>query len=54
MPIERDEFDAMSSAMPELERLERYRRRAWSREMRAMKSSQHAFLLRAPAWRGLK
>jgi hypothetical protein len=35
--LERDEFDAMRSAMPDLNRLERYRRRAWSREMRAIR-----------------
>jgi hypothetical protein len=35
--LERDEFDAMRSAMPDLDRLERYRRRAWSREMRAIR-----------------
>jgi hypothetical protein len=35
--LERDEFDAMRSAMPDLDRLERYRRRTWSREMRAIR-----------------
>jgi hypothetical protein len=35
--LERDEFDAMRSAMPDLDRLERYRRRAWSRQKRAMR-----------------
>lgn len=35
--VERSEFDAMHSAMPDLERLERYRRRAWSRERRAIR-----------------
>jgi hypothetical protein len=34
---ERDEFDAMRSAMPDLHRLERYRRRAWSRQRRAIR-----------------
>lgn len=34
---QRDEFDAMRSAMPDLNRLERYRRRAWSRERRAVR-----------------
>jgi hypothetical protein len=33
----RDEFDAMRSAMPDLDRLERYRRRAWSRLRRAIR-----------------
>jgi hypothetical protein len=35
--LERDEFDAMRSAMPDLHRLERYRRRAWSRQRRAIR-----------------
>jgi hypothetical protein len=35
--LERDELDAMRSAMPDLDRLERYRRRAWSRQRRAMR-----------------
>lgn len=34
---ERDEFEAMRSAMPDLDRLERYRRRAWSRVLRAIR-----------------
>jgi hypothetical protein len=34
---ERDEFEAMRAAMPDLERLERYRRRALSRERRAIR-----------------
>jgi hypothetical protein len=34
---ERDEFDAMRSAMPDLDRLERYRRRAWSRVLRGIR-----------------
>jgi hypothetical protein len=34
---ERDEFDAMRAAMADLERLERYRRRAFSRERRAIR-----------------
>lgn len=34
-PQEREEFDAMRAAMADLERLERYRRRAWSRQRRA-------------------
>jgi hypothetical protein len=45
--LERDEFDAMRSAMPDLNRLERYRRRAWSRQRRAIRQFmeiQHAFL----------
>jgi hypothetical protein len=33
----RDEFDAMCLAMPDLDRLERYERRAWSRRERAMR-----------------
>jgi hypothetical protein len=32
----RDECEAMVLALPELERLERYERRAWSRRTRAM------------------
>ena len=32
----RDECEAMVLALPELERLERYERRAWSRRRRAM------------------
>jgi hypothetical protein len=35
--LERDEFDAMRCAMPDLHRLERYRRRAWSRQRRAIR-----------------
>jgi hypothetical protein len=34
-PLEREEFDAMRAAMADLKRLERYRRRAWSRQRRA-------------------
>ena len=34
-PLEREEFDAMRAAMADLGRLERYRRRAWSRQRRA-------------------
>jgi hypothetical protein len=34
-PLEREEFDAMRAAMADLERLKRYRRRAWSRQRRA-------------------
>jgi hypothetical protein len=34
-PLEREEFDAMRAAMADLEPLERYRRRAWSRQRRA-------------------
>jgi hypothetical protein len=34
----RDEFDAMQCAMPDLDRLERYERRAWSRRKRAIRS----------------
>src|SRR2546430_2654177 len=38
MPVqERDEFDAMREAMPDLERLVRYERRAFSRRKRAMR-----------------
>jgi hypothetical protein len=36
LPLERDEFDAMRAAMPDLLRLERYRRRAWSSQRRAV------------------
>jgi len=35
--LERDEFDAMHSAMRDLHRLGRYRRRAWSRQRRAIR-----------------
>jgi hypothetical protein len=35
---ERDEVDAMREAMPDLERLARYERRAWSRRKRAMRT----------------
>jgi hypothetical protein len=38
-PIEaRDEFDAMREAMPDLQRLARYERRAWSRRKRAIRN----------------
>jgi hypothetical protein len=38
-PIEeRDEIDAMYEAMPDLDRLARYERRAWSRRKRAMRN----------------
>jgi hypothetical protein len=38
MPVqERDEFDALREATPDLERLGRYERRAWSRHKRAMR-----------------
>jgi hypothetical protein len=33
----RDEFDAMRLALPDLKRLERYERRAWSRRKRAIR-----------------
>jgi hypothetical protein len=35
---ERDEIDAMCEAMPDLNRLDRYERRAWSRRKRAFRS----------------
>jgi hypothetical protein len=35
---ERDEVDAVREAMPDLERLARYERRAWSRRKRAMRN----------------
>jgi hypothetical protein len=35
--LERGEFEAMRSAMPDLNRLERYRQRAWSRRWRAIR-----------------
>jgi PIN domain nuclease of toxin-antitoxin system len=35
---QRDQFDAMRLAMPDLVRLERYERRAWSRRKRAINS----------------
>ena len=38
-PIEeRDEFDAMCEARPDLDRLARYERRAWSRRKRAIRN----------------
>jgi hypothetical protein len=37
---ERDEYDALEEAVPDLIRLERYQRRAWSRQRRAV----HEFL----------
>ena len=33
---QRDEFDAMRLALPDLDRLERYERRAWSRQKRTI------------------
>jgi hypothetical protein len=36
-PEERDEIDALREAMPDLERLARYERRAWSRRKRAIR-----------------
>jgi hypothetical protein len=36
---QRDEFDAMRLALPDLDRLERYERRAWSRQTRAIRRS---------------
>ena len=39
-PIERDEHDALCQAIPDLNRLRRYERRAWSRRRRAV----HAFI----------
>jgi hypothetical protein len=36
-PEERDEIDALHEAMPDLLRLARYERRAWSRRKRAMR-----------------
>ena len=35
-PVDRDEFDAMREAIPDLERLHRYERRMWSRRKRAI------------------
>jgi hypothetical protein len=35
-PVDRDEFDAMREAIPDLERLQRYERRVWSRRKRAI------------------
>jgi hypothetical protein len=34
--LERDEYDAVKEALPDLERLERYKRRTWARRNRAM------------------
>jgi hypothetical protein len=39
-PVERDEHDALCEAIPDLKRLRRYERRAWSRRRRAV----HAFI----------
>src|SRR5262249_20665406 len=36
-PVERDESDALCKALPDLERLARYERRAWSRRKRAFR-----------------
>jgi hypothetical protein len=44
-PLEREEFDAMRAAMADLERLERYRRRAWSRQRRAFQRFMEISLL---------
>jgi hypothetical protein len=33
----RDEFEALRLAMPDLDRLARYERRAWSRQKRALR-----------------
>jgi hypothetical protein len=44
-PLEREEFDAMRAAMADLERLERYRRRAWSRQRRAFQRFMEIQLL---------
>jgi hypothetical protein len=37
-PIERDEHDALCEAIPDLNRLRRYERRAWSRRRRAVRA----------------
>jgi hypothetical protein len=37
-PLEVDEFTALELAGPEIDRLERYESRAWTRQMRAMRS----------------
>jgi hypothetical protein len=43
---ERDEVDAMRAAMPDLVRLMRYERRAWSRQKRAIRRFMNAKLLK--------
>jgi hypothetical protein len=35
---ERDEFEALQEALPDLKRLDRYERRAWSQQKRAMRN----------------
>jgi hypothetical protein len=44
---ERDEFAALEEAAPDLIRLDRYERRAWSRQKRAIRGFMNMKLLRA-------
>jgi len=46
---ERDEFEALEEALPDLIRLERYESRAWSRQKRAIRTFMNIKLIRAPA-----
>ena len=44
---ERDEFAALEEAAPDLIRLDRYERRAWSRQKRAIRDFMNMKLMRA-------
>ena len=44
---ERDQFAALEEAAPDLIRLDRYERRAWSRQMRAFRDFMNMKLMRA-------
>jgi hypothetical protein len=47
MEQERDEYEALEEAVPDLVRLERYERRAWSRHKRAIRTFANMKLMRA-------
>ena len=42
---ERDEFEALEEAIPDLKRLERYERRAWSQQKRAIREFMNTKLM---------
>jgi hypothetical protein len=44
--VERDEYEALEEAAPDLIRLDRYERRAWSRQKRAIRDFMNITLMR--------
>ena len=45
--VEREEFEAAAEAIPDLERLDRYARRAWSQQKTAIRNFMNTQLMRS-------